>query len=58
MPNGVFKMNIGQMRYKELLKKIPEDLELVIESKGGNILVGIKKALAPRKGVKSIPTMF
>lgn len=46
------------MRYKELLKKIPEDLELVIENKGGNILVGMKKVLAPKKGVKSIPTMF
>jgi len=51
------KMGIGSMRYKELLKKVPEGVELEIEGNNGDVRVKVAKSVK-RKAVDAIPAMF
>lgn len=45
------------MRYRDLLKKVPEDVEIVVKGRGGNVIINVKKHLAKR-GLAAIPSMF
>ncbi|MGB9635010.1 MAG: hypothetical protein ACP5H8_01835 [Candidatus Micrarchaeia archaeon] len=52
-------MGIGSMRYKDLLKKVPEDIDVEIESKCGESIIHIKKKVSKKSTeIDILPSMF
>lgn len=49
-------MGIGNMRYKDLLKKVPDDVEVEIENRNGESIIRINKKVSKKEEL--IPSMF
>ncbi|GEM_PF-4566120 len=49
-------MDIGHMKYKDLVRKIPSDMEVEFEGKGGYVIAKLKKSKP--QGVRLLPAMF
>ncbi len=46
------------MRYKDLLKKVPKDVDLEFEYKGGTVIIRMGKSPRASNPLKVLPSLF
>ncbi|MEM3364071.1 MAG: hypothetical protein QXS93_01010 [Candidatus Micrarchaeia archaeon] len=45
------------MRYVDLLKKVPENVEVVMKGRGNDVIINVRKHVVKR-GLATLPSMF